>query len=292
MNRAILKLFVLMLFCTLPAADIPSQQDKKIKPEEDSYGSNFFNQLINIFGKFRNSDLQNVFQEAHPIHCAELIGREGKWKQVAFFNEDRSLGDWCRTSLEEVKNDLTLFTFKGSCGEDGDAIQVATEFPTITGIRAYQQRKINLNQVDIKTNKPVNARMNPETQAYTFELPYLFLKNGGSRKFYSFNAPNLNSVYDREVTSRWECKAVFSKDTTYYFLICRISTVQKNARRNEMTHPTIGKNAFFILSDSAEAQTSVKITFGDEVREADKQEETTPSHNVPAHPIIKRGPNN
>ena len=194
MNGTILKLFALILFCALLAADIPAQQDRQKKSEEESsYGSNFFDQLRNIFGRFRNSDLQNVFQEAHPIQCSELISHKGEWKQVAFFNKDRKLSDWCRTSLEEVKIDLTVFTFRGSCSEDGGRVQVATKFPTAAGVKAYKQGKIDLNQVDIRANDPVNALVNPKTKAYTFELPYLFLKNEGLRRIYSFSAPNRNS---------------------------------------------------------------------------------------------------
>jgi hypothetical protein len=289
MNGMILKLFALIPFCALLAADIPAQQDRQNKPgEESSYGSGFFDQLRSIFGRFRNSDLQNVFQEAQPIQCSELISHKGEWKQVAFFNKDRKLSDWCRTSLEEVKIDLTVFAFRGSCSEDSGSIQVATKFPTTAGVKAYREGKIGLNQVDIRANDPVHAVINPKTKAYTFELPYLFLKNEGSRKIYSFSAPNRNSVYDIDVSSRWECKAVSSKDITYCFLICRVSTVQKNMRSNKTGYPIFEENAFSILSDGTEAQISVKLTVGEETISDDKPEEMTPSSNAPRHPILKR----
>ena len=292
MNGTILKLFALIFYCALSAAEIPAQQDRqKNSEEESSYGSNFFDQLQSIFGKFRNSDLQNVFQEAHPIKCSELINHNGEWKQVAFFNKDRKLSDWCRTSLDEVKTDLTVFTFRGSCSEDGGRVQVATKFPTAAGVKAYNLGKINLDQVDIMTNDPVNALVNPETKAYTFELPYLFLKNEGLRRVYSFTAPNRHSLYDKDVSSRWECKTVSSKDITYCLLICRVSTIQKNMRSNETRHPTFEENAFSILSDGTETQVSVKLTVGNETSEDDKPEKTTPSSDAPRHPIIERNQN-
>ena len=159
--------------------------------KESTYGSKFFDQLHSIFGRFRDADLQRVFQEAQPIQCSELVGRKGEWRTVAFFNEDRELGDWCRESLEEVKADLAVYTFKGVCSGDQGTIQVATEFPTAAGIKAYNHREIDLNQVDVTMNEPVNASLNPRTMAYTFELPYLFLTGRrGSTNVYSLVAPD------------------------------------------------------------------------------------------------------
>jgi hypothetical protein len=287
MNKMVLKLFALLLFNVLAVSEIPAQQDSQ--SEENAYGSNFFDQLRSIFGKFRNADLQNVFQEAQPIQCSELIGRKGEWRPVAFFNEDRTLGDWCRESLEEVKIDLTVYTFKGFCSEDRGMVQVASEFPTDASLEAYHQRKIGFNRIDITANDPVNASLNPKTMAYTFDLPYLFLKNQGPRKLYSFTAPDRDSTYDPEVTSRWECKAVSSKDVTYRFLICRVSTVPQHMRRNETRKPAFGETAFFILSDGMEAQSSVNLTFGDGASSGDKPAETAPDAKAPARPVLKRG---
>jgi hypothetical protein len=101
----VLKLICLFLFiCAFPGADLFARQEQQVQPGEDSaYGSKFFDQLRAIFGKFRDADLQRVFQEAQPIQCSELVGRKGAWRPVAFFNEDRKLGDWFRESLEEVE---------------------------------------------------------------------------------------------------------------------------------------------------------------------------------------------
>jgi hypothetical protein len=282
---------VLFFICGLLAADLPAQQRHRIRSnEEDTYGSKFFDQLHAIFGKFRDMDLQRVFQEAQPIQCSELVGRKGEWRSVAFFNEDRKLGDWCREDLEEVKSDMEVYTFKGTCSGDHGAVQVTTEFPTDESIDAYNQRRIDLDQVDVTVNDPVSASLNPTTLAYTFELPYLFLKDQrGSTKIYSFTAPNKDAAYAREVSSRWECKTVSSKDVTYRFLICRTATVPRgSAGRREKWEPSFGSSAFFILSDGMEAQTSVKVLYGDGTPSSEKPAETAPAPNPPARPILKR----
>jgi hypothetical protein len=291
MNKMALKLFAFLLFNVIAVSEIPAQQDsdRNGQSDENAYGSKFFDQLRSIFGKFRNADLHNVFQEAQPIQCSELVGRKGEWRPVAFFNEDRTLGDWCRQSLEEVKVDLTIYTFNGRCSEDKGMVQVASEFPTDASLEAYHQREIGFNQIDITVNDPVNANLNPKTMAYTFELPYLFLKNKGPRKLYSFIAPDRDSTYAPDVTSRWECKAVSSKDVTYRFLICRVSTVPLNMRRNETRKPSFGETAFFVLSDGMEAQSSVHMTFGDGESSDEKSEEAVPESKAPARPVLKRG---
>jgi hypothetical protein len=103
-----------------------------------------------------------------------VVGK-GEWRTVAFFNEDRSLGEWCRSSIEEVKSDLSVYIFKGPCSGDQGTVQVATEFPVGASVDAYSDGKIGLDQVDVNINAPVRAVFDPGTQAYIFELPYLFL---------------------------------------------------------------------------------------------------------------------
>src|SRR5262245_46309502 len=95
----------LLLIGAFLAARLPAQQEQQVRREQDAektpYGSTFFDQLRSIFGRFREADLQAVFRDAKPIECSELVGRKGEWRTVAFFNENRRLGDWCRASLEE-----------------------------------------------------------------------------------------------------------------------------------------------------------------------------------------------
>jgi hypothetical protein len=289
--RALKYVLVLLIVCGSSIAPIRAQQDQKVQSDDEStYGSKFFDQLRTIFGRFRDMDLQRVFQEAQPIQCSELVGRKGEWRPVAFFNEDRKLGDWFRESIEEVKADLAVYTFKGKCSGDQGTVQVISEFPTDESIAAYNARTIRLNEVDITVNDPVNAALNPSTMAYTFELPYLFLRERkGTREIYSFIAPDRNASYAPDVSSRWECKMVSSKDVTYRFLICRTTTVPRRiAARNRKEEPSFGSSAFFILSDGMEAQSSVKVLSGDGTYSNEKPAEATSAPKSPARPVLKR----
>jgi hypothetical protein len=266
MKRAVLGLF--LSFFVIGSASpgiVPAQKPQEERDEDSAYGSRFFEQLRTIFGRFRDADLERVFQGAQSIQCSELLGRKGQWRPVAFFNEDRSLGDWCRDNLEEVKSDLAVYTFKGDCNAKKEIVQVSTEFPVAASFESYRQRRIELDQVEVTENDPVNASLNRRTMAYTFELPYLFLNSTGSRNTYSFIAPDRDAAYAKDVTSRWECKAIFSKEVTYRFLICRVSMgPQKGAiSRNQKWEPSFGSSAFFILSDGMEARSSINLTFGD-----------------------------
>ncbi len=287
----------LACFCVLLAvyllfgpARIPAMQDQQTQSSEEVYGSKFFDQLRGIFGRFRQADLQNVFQEAKSIQCTELVGRKGEWREVAFFNENRKLGDWCKESLEEVRSDLSVFTFKGACSGDQGSIQVGTEFPIAASIDAYSQGKIDFDKVDINVNDPVNAVYDSRTMALTFELPYLFLtERQTSGNIYSFIAPNRNSAYASDVTSRWACKAVSSSDVTYRFLICRTSTAPRNTGgRNKIWEPAFGASAFFILSDGTEATTSVNLSFGTEGRPVKNLPDSAPPPTSPDRPYLAR----
>jgi hypothetical protein len=292
MDKSSLKLLpAFLLVCALWAAGIHAQEEpREPSGEESAYGSKFFDQLRSIFGRFRDADLQRVFQEAQPIACPELVGRKGQWRTVAFFNENRQLGDWCRESLEEVKADLAVYTFTGACSQNQGAVQVATEFPTTESIEAYNRRAIDLNQIDITVNDPVTAVLNPRTMAYTFELPYLFRTGRrSSTDVYSFTAPDRYAAYATEVTSRWECKSVSSKDLTYRFFICRTSTVPRSAAmRNQKWEPSFGSSAFFILSDGTVAKTSVNLSYGDGTHPNEKPADTVPAPTSPARPSLKR----
>ena len=275
----------LLLTCGL----LPAQQEQQEESGEESrYGSNFFDQLHIIFGRFHDSDLQRAFQEAQRIQCPELVAGKGEWRPVAFFNEDRTLGDWYRESLEEVKAHLEVYTFKGECRGDEGTVEVTTEFPTDESVEDYNQRRIKLSQVDITVNDPVKAVLNPKTMAYTFDLPYLFLKSQkASTKTYSLLAPDRNAVYATDVSNRWECKAVSSKDVTYRFLICRTATIPLGAAaRNKKWEPSFGSSAFFILSDGMATHTSVKVIVGGGASSSEKPADTAPS--APARPVLKR----
>jgi hypothetical protein len=243
-----------------------AQSQRQVQaPDENAYGSKFFDQLHSIFGKFRDTDLKRAFQTAEPVRCSELVSNKGEWRTVAFFNEDRSLGEWCRESIEEVKRDLSVYIFKGTCRGEQGPVQLSTEFPVNDSIDAYNAGKIELDQVDINVNEPVSVTFDITAQAYTFDLPYLFLADRrNSRNVYSLISPHRGDRYATDVTNRWECKAVKSADVTYRFLICRSATVARKVfGRSQNREPAFGASAYFILSDGMEATSSVSISFGE-----------------------------
>src|SRR5215470_7359088 len=126
------------------------QRERQVPPpQEDDYGAKFFDQLRRIFGRFRDADLRRVFDAAGPIPCSELVTDKGEWREVAFFNENRKLGDWHRSSLDEVKNDLAVYIFKGVCRGQRGPVQVITKFPVDESIRAYQERRINFREIEV-----------------------------------------------------------------------------------------------------------------------------------------------
>src|SRR2546426_12341960 len=99
-----------VLFLSLFAAGVSAQLEHDVQaPERPRYDRRFFVQLRGVFGRFRDTDLQRAFDRAQPIQCSELINDEGEWRTVAFFNEKRELGDWYRSTFDEVKSDLAVF---------------------------------------------------------------------------------------------------------------------------------------------------------------------------------------
>src|SRR5215470_4699403 len=127
----------------------------------ERYDRKFFIQLRAVFGRFRDSDLQRVFEKAQPIQCSELINEKGEWRTVAFFNEKRELGDWYRSNFEEVRSDLAVYVFKGMCRGDHGPVQLITKFPVTESVEAYEHAKIPLEQVEVNVNAPVAAFYDP-----------------------------------------------------------------------------------------------------------------------------------
>src|SRR5215467_4882044 len=156
--------------------DSAKPQSTSAAPREaDRYDRKFFIQLRGVFGRFRDSDLERVFERAQPIQCSELVNDQGEWRTVAFFNENRELGDWYRRNFDEVKTDPAVFIFKGVCRGEHGPVQLATKFPVTESIEAFNERRISLDDVAVNQNAPVRAAFDVPAQAYTFELPYLFL---------------------------------------------------------------------------------------------------------------------
>src|SRR5580704_7483781 len=177
----------------LMAATVYAQNERQIPPpEEGQYGRRFFIQLRAVFGRFRNTDLQRAFEAAQPIPCSELVNDKGEWRTVAFFNEKRELGDWYRATLEEVKSDLAVFIFKGVCNGQHAPVQLTTKFPVGESIEAFNLDRISLDQVEVNVNAPVRATFDTRTQAYTFDLPYLFLVGEqDNQKIFSLEPPRV-----------------------------------------------------------------------------------------------------
>jgi hypothetical protein len=230
------------------------------------YDRNFFIQLRGVFGRFRDSDLERVFDKAQAIQCSELVNDDGEWRTVAFFNEKRELGDWYRRNFDEVKNDLAVFIFKGVCRSDRGLVQLTTKFPVSESIEAYNQQRITLDQVAVNTNNPVRVGFNAQTQAYSFDLPYLFLiSQQDNQNLYSLEPPRLPDRYKyaMDVVDHWDCKSVAAENVTYHFLICRTTTLPRNPIERSQSRPAFGASAYFILSDGKEASSSVKLSFND-----------------------------
>src|SRR6516164_11180264 len=178
-----------------PATPATAQRERQISaPANDSqpYSRRFFVQLRAVFGRFRDSDLQRVFDSAQPIQCSELVNEPGEWRTVAFFNEKRELGDWYRSNFEEVKRDLSVFVFKGVCRGDHGPVQLTTKFPVTESVDAYDQGRIALDEVEVNVNAPVRASYDLSTKAYTFDLPFLFLVGQqDNQEIYSLDPPRI-----------------------------------------------------------------------------------------------------
>ena len=248
-------LLLLSFFVTLDASAQVERYDRK-----------FFAQLRGVFGRFRDADLLRVFDNAQPIQCSEFVNDEGEWRTVAFFNEKRELGDWYRRNFDEVKSDLAVFIFKGVCRGEHGPVQLTTKFPVTESIEAFNQRQINLDEVAVNMNAPVRVAYDSQAQAYTFELPYLFLiSEQDNEHLYSLDPPRLADRYRyaTDVIDHWACKSVTAENVTYQFLICRTTTLPRNPAERSASRTAFGASAYFILSDGKEASSSVKLSFGD-----------------------------
>jgi hypothetical protein len=250
--------------------DVYGQRERQIQPpseQQAQYGRRFFTQLRAVFGKFRDADLQRVFASAQPIECSEFVNGDGQWRTVAFFNEKRELGDWYRSNFEEVKSDLSVFLFKGVCRGERGPVQLTTKFPVTESVDAYNHGAIPADNIEVNVNAPVSVFFNSQTQAYSFDLPYLFLiSRQNDESIYSLEPPRLTEreSYASDVLDHWDCKSVGGESVTYHFLICRTTTLPRDPRiRSQVRSPAFGASAYFILSDGREASSSVTLSFND-----------------------------
>jgi hypothetical protein len=255
---------LLLIFLCLAAPRAYGQLEREVPSSQgNEYEAKFFDQLRSIFGRFRDADLQRVFQMARPMQCSELVTDNGEWREVAFFNENRKLGDWYRTNLDEVKSDLAVYTFKGDCRGRRSPVQVTTRFPVDESIKSYRERRITFREIDVNVNSPVTAAYDSQTEAYTFDLPYLFRAiDSNDHPVYTLNPHRLTDRYATDVTNRWECKSVGAEDVTYQFLICHTTLVSRGAAVGSRGTVPFGASAYSILSDGKEASSSVRLAFG------------------------------
>jgi len=267
-----LKKLIFLLSGLLIATAAHAQRERQIStPAEEAqsslYGRQFFVQLRSVFGRFRDSDLQRAFEKAQPIQCSELVSDKGEWRTVAFFNEKRELGDWYRANFDEVKRDLSVFIFKGVCRGEHASVQLTTKFPVSETVDAFNAGKIGLEDVDVNVNAPVRASFDEQNQAYTFDLPYLFLvSRQDDESLYSLAPPRISERerYATDVIDHWDCKSVTAENVTYQFLICRTTTLPRLRAQRNLGRPAFGASAYFILSDGKEASSNVRLSFTDE----------------------------
>jgi hypothetical protein len=187
---------------------------------------------------------------SRPIPCAELVGDQNEWRDVAFFSGRQKIGNWYRASLAEVKADVAVYTFKSACPDARAALQVITQVPV-------EEDAPFSRPAPVKINPPVKAYFNTDNKAYTFDLPYLFRgKSENGDRIYTFRPQHLTDRYVTNITSHWECKAVAEEYVTYKFLICHTllfghDAVDFTHGRDKPTY-SFGASAYTILSDGKE----------------------------------------
>jgi hypothetical protein len=259
---------------TLTANPAAAQHERDAVALQDSaFDQRFFNELKRIFGDFSYIDLQRVFNTAWPVQCSDLVSDTGEWREVAFFNEHRDFGDWYRTSLDEVKKDPSLYLFKGFCQDQSSPVQLDTRFP-IDQSFADLDGNVGFVGINVIENPPVSARVDNQTGAYTFDLPYLFrVSKRDSNPLYALSPRTPADRYAPEVSNHWECKSVAAENVTYQFLICHTTLVQHEAGNKNR----IGTSAFSLLSDGREASSSVTLRFSDKVDPKPRSVETRPT---------------
>jgi len=265
-SRAIvfMVLFAGILACGLSPNAVAQREPRASATDDSAYGRRFFEQLRTLFGRFRDADLDRAFDSARPIQCSELVSGDGEWRPVAFFNEDRRLGDWYHSSLDEVKAELSLYAFKGLCRGDQSSVQLVTKFPVLDSIERYNNRRIDFDEIRVNLNPAVTAYFEPRSQIYTFDLPFMYVNRERSVRdtVYSLIAQSAEDRPATDVTNHWECKAVRADDVTFQFIICQTWTLPRAAAERRQSRPTFGSLAYFILSDGREASTTVKLVFG------------------------------
>jgi hypothetical protein len=256
---------LIAVFCALAYSPLDASASPAHFEQADS-DAKFVRQVRRIFGHFRHADLQQVFKTAQPIMCSELVSDNGEWREVGFFNENRGFGNWFRTSIAEIRSQLDVYKFEGSCERETSPLRVTTRFPVDQSLKANREGLIPFDEIKIRVNAPVTGHFEKRTEAYAFDLPYLYRVSGtNTYPLYALSPRTLSDEYAPEAVNRWECKAVTAEDVTYRFLICRTTLLSRRFTTvNDNAKTAYGMSAFSILTDGQEASTSVKLTFGDD----------------------------
>jgi hypothetical protein len=262
-------------------------------PQSSDFSTKFFDDLRLLFGRLQQSELDQAFRQAKPIRCSDLVGQTGDWKEVAFLNDDRSLGDWYHSSIEEVKRELAKYVFSGLCRGEQGPLKVATSYPVDESSKSPP--------LQIRDNDPVSVIFDSRSETYTFELPYLYFTGTqpSGAFLYSLFPPFRTSRPRKDVAEEFRCKALSGAELAYRFLLCRTRVVETDRRvRPVSTIKPLGNAAYEILSDGREAnstvkltflqeQTSVKLTVGSGVEVKSETIESTPtSATAPTHRLL------
>ena len=248
-------------------AQIRRQVPAPVRESVGDFGSKFFDDVRSLFGRLQQSELEKAFERAKPVHCSDLAEQTGEWKEVAFLNDDRKLGDWHYDNIEDVKRDLVAFVFSGNCRGNEGPLRVATSYPVTESVEQFQQGRIPFSQIIINDNDPVGVTFDRSTGAYTFQLPYVYSeRKNGTDIVYTLTPPRKTSNPEPGIAIEFRCKALSDADLTYRFLLCRSHVVDRYTRSQESTvKPTRGSAAYYILSDGKEASSTVKLDFGADV---------------------------
>src|SRR5688572_2191216 len=130
-----------VLLALLFAVHAEAQGPRRVSAsgENGDFGTKFFDELRSLFGRLQDAELDRAFRRGRAIRCADLAEKSGVWKEVAFLNSDRKIGNWHFESLAEVNRELATFKFSGECRADRDPLSVAISYPVQESINRFNR---------------------------------------------------------------------------------------------------------------------------------------------------------
>jgi hypothetical protein len=178
----------------------------------------------------------------------------GEWKQVAFLNDNPKIANWHFDSLDMVKSDPVTFVFSGTCATTTATVTLTASFPVDETITLFRQGKIASSEIVIRHNEPVRVSLDPKTDAYNFQLPYLYIEGHTAYSIsYTLNPPLATSKPEKAVAEDFLCKALSDPALRYRFLLCRTRLFAGNQY--------LRNAGYYILSDGKEASSNVNLRF-------------------------------